>query len=93
MRIAGYISHPGLKITIFQLENKYILKFESGLFELAFKFRAGGPVNSVDDIYRLADEAFIEAAIGQMKAMRRIHTAALQSLETGDEKEEFEEII
>lgn len=93
MRIAGYIEHPTLKITIFQLENKFIVKFESGLFELSFKFRTGDPINNVDDIYRLADDAFIDAAIEQLNTMRRIHTAALERLNPMEEEEEFEEII
>ncbi|MCB0568610.1 MAG: hypothetical protein KDC66_02550 [Phaeodactylibacter sp.] len=94
MRIAGYIDHPALKITIFQLENKFIVKFESGLFELAYKYRMGEGVDSVQDIHHLVDDAFIHDVQEQMAGMRRTHAAALQRQAPGDDVDEaFEEII
>lgn len=92
MRIAGYIDHPVLKITIFQMENKLSVKLESGLFEQTYKFRTGGPVNTVEDIRRLVDDDFIAEALQEMGRMRSIRVRALERLAPGGE-EEFEEIM
>jgi hypothetical protein len=59
MRIAGYIEHPELKITIFHYQNRYSLKFENALFEQTFKLRADDYEN-VDSVRRIVDDAFIE---------------------------------
>lgn len=92
MRIAGYIDHPVLKITIFQMENKLSVKLESGLFEQTYKFRTGGAVNSVEDIRKLVDDDFITEVLQEMGRMRSIRVRALERLEPGG-KEEFEEIL
>ncbi|MCB9051847.1 MAG: hypothetical protein H6556_20620 [Lewinellaceae bacterium] len=93
MRIVGSIDHPVLKITIFQMENKLSVKLESGLFEQTYKFRTGGPVNSVEDIRKLIDSQFTTAVLEEMSRMRSIQTQALERLGPGEEEEEFEEII
>jgi hypothetical protein len=94
MRIAGYIEHPILKITIFQMEGKFTVKFETGLFEIAYKFRQEADLNSVEDIHQLVDEAFTAQVLEQMHVMRRQRAEALERLfpprQSGDE---FEEII
>ncbi|MCB9267809.1 MAG: hypothetical protein H6558_22525 [Lewinellaceae bacterium] len=92
MRIAGYIEHPVLKITLFQMANKLSVKLESGLFEQTYKFRTGDQVNSAEDIRKLVDETFLTAVLEEMSRMRAIRTRALERLEPGDE-EDFEDII
>ena len=37
MRIIDTISHPQLKISIFQMNGKYMVKFEAGPYEQTFK--------------------------------------------------------
>ena len=39
MRILGYIDHPVVKITVFKMDNKFSVKFESIHYEQTFKFR------------------------------------------------------
>ncbi|MCB0584437.1 MAG: hypothetical protein KDD06_03795 [Phaeodactylibacter sp.] len=93
MRIAGYIEHPVLKITIFQMENKLAVKLEAGLFEQTYKFRTGSQVSGVEDIRRLVDDSFITAALEEMSRMRSIREAALSRLAPEGEEDEFEDII
>ena len=94
MRIIGYIEHPILKITIFQMEGKFTVKLESGLFEQAYKFRAGAAISGAEDIRKLVDEGFIAAVLEEMNRMGRIRSQALERFSPpGGEEEEFEEII
>lgn len=92
MRIAGYIPHPQLKITIFQLDNKFAIKLEDTLLEQTYKFRRGPNLDSPADVRRLVDDRFLAGVLAQMDAMHQMRQAALQTLEHGDE-EEFEDII
>ena len=38
MRIIDTIEHPSLRISIFEMNQKYIVKFELGALEQSFKF-------------------------------------------------------
>lgn len=59
MRIIDSIPHPSITISIFQINEKFIVKFEAGPMEQAFKFYAED-VKSVDGLKKLINEAFIE---------------------------------
>lgn len=59
MRIIDSIPHPSMSISIFQMNDKFIVKFEAGPMEQAFKFFTED-VKSVDGIKKLINEAFIE---------------------------------
>jgi len=94
MRIVGSIDHPILKITIFRNDNRLSVKFESGLYEQTYKFRDGEGVDSVEDIYRLVDEAFVESVSVLLQRMHEARSAAIGRQASGaGEEEEFEEII
>jgi len=92
MRIAGYIEHPYLKITIFQMENKYAVKLEDATLEQTYKFRKGPGLESASDVRRIVNANFIKNVLEQMKEMRRLQMEALQGNEDEDE-DEFDEII
>jgi hypothetical protein len=38
MRIVGYIEHPVLKITVMQMNNRFVLKLEANMLEQTYKF-------------------------------------------------------
>lgn len=59
MRIIDSIPHPSISISIFQMNNKYIVKFEAGPMEQAFKFYTED-VKSVERLKSMINEAFIE---------------------------------
>ena len=93
MRIAGYIEHPQLKITVFELENKFMVKLESGLFEQTYKFRKSMTIDSVDAIREVISEDFIEKVTQVFPQMYNIRQEALLKKLPKENKTEFEEII
>lgn len=59
MRIIDSIPHPSISISIFQMNDKFIVKFEAGPMEQAFKFHTED-VKSVDNLKKIINEIFIE---------------------------------
>jgi hypothetical protein len=59
MRIINSIPHPSISISIFQMNDKFIVKFEAGPMEQAFKFYTED-VKSVEKLKTIINEAFIE---------------------------------
>lgn len=60
MRIIAHISHPSIGISVFQMNDKYIVKFEAGPMEQAFKFSTT-EVGGVEELKLMINEDFIEA--------------------------------
>jgi hypothetical protein len=59
MRIIDSIPHPSMSISIFQMNDKFIVKFEAGPMEQAFKFYTED-VKSVEGLKKLINDSFIE---------------------------------
>ena len=59
MRIIDSIPHPSISISIFQMNDKYIVKFEAGPMEQAFKFYTED-VKSVEHLKEIVNANFIE---------------------------------
>ncbi len=93
MRIVGEIPHPSLKITIFSHDNKYAVKFESGLHELVYQFRSGDYIQSPVDLQSIVDEAFIADTRNLLARMRQQQSAAIERWLQSENEEEFETII
>lgn len=80
MRIVDTIPHPSLTISIFQMNDKYLVKFEAGaMMEQTFKFYTED-VGSLQNLKTLINEAFIE------KVRVRFNDMYLQLKETLDHK-------
>lgn len=58
MRIIDSIPHPSISISIFQMNDKYIVKFEAGPMEQVFKFLIED-VKSVENLKTLINDDFI----------------------------------
>lgn len=76
MRIVGSIPHESLTISIFQMNDKFQLKFEAGPMEQIFKFHVDD-VKSVEGLKALITTDFIEVTrkrfndmFMQMKALK-----------------------
>lgn len=71
MRIIAELPHPQCKISIFNMNQKYIIKFEQGSLEQSYKLSeldlSGGGVN---EIFQIIDEAFITTVVERFKLMR-----------------------
>ncbi|MES2760591.1 MAG: hypothetical protein V4677_00220 [Bacteroidota bacterium] len=59
MRVIDTIPHPSISISIFQMNDKFIVKFEAGPMEQSFKFHTED-VKSVEGLKKLVNEVFIE---------------------------------
>ncbi len=93
MRIEGYIEHPDLKITIFQMNNRFSVKIESGLYEQTYKFRSLEHIQSVEDVKKIITPEFLVKAEAILKEMHRLKLDGLENAFPGDEQEVFPEII
>ena len=94
MRIAGYIEHPQLKITIFEMENRYALKIESEAYAQTYKLRKGDTISSVDDVRRFAGQVFLKKSLDILDDMHALKTRTMLGMAEDHEiPEEFPEII
>ncbi|MDO8998353.1 MAG: hypothetical protein Q7W45_01210 [Bacteroidota bacterium] len=59
MRIIDSIPHQSMTISIFQMNDKYQVKFEAGPMEQIFKFSVE-EVRGVENLKKLMNEDFIE---------------------------------
>lgn len=59
MRIIATIPHESISISVFQMNEKYIVKFEAGPMEQAFKF-SSEQVKGLDHLKTIINEEFIE---------------------------------
>lgn len=58
MRVIEEIAHPACKITIFQWNGKYLIKFETAQLEQTFKI-SEHDVNGLSDVKKIINHAFI----------------------------------
>lgn len=59
MRVIDSIPHPSISISIFNMNDKYIVKFEAGPMEQSFKFHTD-QIKSVENLKKTINDAFIE---------------------------------
>jgi hypothetical protein len=60
MRIIDTIPHPSIQISIFQMNDKYLVKFEAAMMEQVFKFD-NTDVKGVDALKQIINADFIDA--------------------------------
>ncbi|PZR33757.1 MAG: hypothetical protein DI538_17615 [Azospira oryzae] len=70
MRVVKEIPHPECKITIFQWNNRYLIKLEVGPFEQTFKIDQTD-LSSEEDLNKILSEEFIGEAIARFADMSR----------------------
>lgn len=58
MRIVGRIPHPEFSISVFEMNEKFVVKFEAGPMEQTYKFLKEG-LSSMESIEALFDETFL----------------------------------
>jgi hypothetical protein len=94
MRIIGYIEHPVLKISVFKMEHKFSVQFESGFAEQIYKFRQDDNIQHLKDIQNLIDEAFIQKVESILQIMHQERSDLLErTFPQTIDNESFEEII
>ena len=92
MRELGQIDSKHCKITVFQHNHKYLIKFETRDYEQTYRLREGGNASGMADIKRIVNEDFIIAVMGRFKQMNSDFVAALTGAKDEDE-DEFDVIL
>lgn len=71
MRVVAELPHPDCKITIFNMNQKYIVKLEQGPLEQSYKISeldlTGGGIN---DVFEIVDDTFIQEVLQHFQLMR-----------------------
>ena len=91
MRIAGYIDHNRIKITVFQHDGKFIVQFEDGLATMSYGFRESEDLNEWTEVRNLIDESFIDKVESQLEEMHLHLRSALEK--HYQDEDEFDVII
>ncbi len=76
MRTVAELPHPDFKITIFSMNQKFIIKFEQGTLEQVYKIGETDVVDGVNGIFQLIDEEFGKSVSARFDEMRQSFIAA-----------------
>lgn len=71
MRTLAELPHPDCKITIFGMNQKFIIKFEQGNLEQSYKLAETDVIDGVNGVFEILDEVFIQTVIENFKRMRK----------------------
>ncbi len=78
MRTIAELPHPDCKITIFSMNQKYLIKLEKGAFEQTYKLSELDVSEGVNGVFQLLDEAFLKSVVQRFTEMRDDFNAAYQ---------------
>jgi hypothetical protein len=70
MRVVAEIPHRDCKITIFNWNNKFLIKFEQAFLEQTYKINELD-VTGESEIRRLIDEVFLKEVLERFSEMRK----------------------
>lgn len=79
MRVVAEIPHRDCKITIFNWNNKYLIKFEQPYFEQTYKI-SEFDVTGEDDVKALLSEEFVADVVKRFKEMGNSLAQAMQGI-------------
>jgi hypothetical protein len=68
MRVIGTLPHPSITITVFHMNDKYVVKLEAGPMEQTFKFNAE-EVKGMEDVKKMLDDDFMKKAHERFNGM------------------------
>jgi hypothetical protein len=71
MRIIAELPHPEFKISIFNMNQKYIVKIEQGTLEQSYKIDEMDLTDGVNSIFELLDEEFLKTISARFAEMRK----------------------
>jgi hypothetical protein len=79
MRIIGEIPHSQCKVTLYQWNNRYLIKLEKDKLEQTYKVDQFD-LTSEKELLLLVDEAFLQKALIRFNDMEQTMAEALQKL-------------
>lgn len=81
MRTVAELPHPKFKITIFSMNQKFIIKFEQGNLEQSYKISEMDIIGGVNGVFELLDEQFYTEVDKTFNLMRSSFNSAYQRYE------------
>jgi len=70
MRVIAELPHPDCKISIFSMNQKYIIKLEKGVFEQIYKISELDVSDGVDGVFKILNDDFLKNAAERFNDMR-----------------------
>ncbi len=70
MRVLAELPHPTCKITIFSMNQKFIVKLEKGIFEQIYKLSELDIPEGLDGVFQILDDDFMKSAAERFEQMR-----------------------
>jgi hypothetical protein len=71
MRIIAELPHPEFKISILNMNNKFIVKIEQGNLEQTYKVAESDLTDGVNSVFELLDEEFLKTVATRFTEMRK----------------------
>lgn len=71
MRIIAELPHPDFKISILNMNNKFIVKIEQGNLEQTYKVADADLLDGVNSVFELMDETFLKTVSARFAEMRK----------------------
>lgn len=69
MRTLAELPHPDCKITIFSMNQKFVIKFEQGSLEQTYKIAEIDVTDGVNGVFQMLDDEFIEKVLNLFREM------------------------
>lgn len=69
MRVIAELPHPDFKITIFNMNQKFIVKMERGNLEQSYKIPDMDLTEGVNSVFELLDEVFLKTVAARFVEM------------------------
>lgn len=71
MRMIAELPHENFKITLFSMNQKFIIKLEQGGLEQVYKIAETDVTGGIDGVFQLLDDPFTQAASERFDEMRK----------------------
>ncbi len=71
MRIIAELPHPEFKISILNMNRKFIVKIEQGNLEQSYKVAEADLMDDVNSVFELLDEVFLKNVSTRFAEMRK----------------------
>ena len=78
MRVIAELPHPECKITIFSMNQKFIIKLEKGVFEQVYKISELDVTDELIGVFKILDDQFMKNASDRFLEMRSDFNEAYQ---------------
>jgi len=75
MRIIAELPHPEFKISILNMNHKFIVKIEQGNLEQTYKVAEADLSDGVNSVFELLDDEFLKPVAARFMEMRKDFTA------------------